>query len=248
MRLASVPVLSVLVLAGFAPANAAERIPACRLDDSSRALVAETLGRAIQAYKDLGKGLAIQAVMVNPTVMLADQTTLDAYIIKDASQGKISREGCVSEQPAKGDALDALSVRGGCVVVAIDRPELRCSSDAVKLFGKTGERSGVANPALLYVLGHELAHLYQRRLGEYAGRVDVIDLQSPSADKLKLLRDACDPFSVKREADADAMSLEVLAQLLPRRPIARRSFPSAARFIGISTNSLWRPMPGSGRG
>ena len=139
-------------------------------------------------------------------------------------EARSGRTAASSIGTAKGDPLDAISVRGGCVGIAIDRPEIRCSSDAVKLFGDVGQRTGIANPALLYVIGHELAHLYQRRVGEYGGRAEVIDLQSAPAAKLKILRDACDPVAVKRESDADAISLEVLARLLPQSPYRETVF------------------------
>jgi hypothetical protein len=223
MRTLGVLMLFTLGLAALAPAHAADRIPACRTDDSSKILLAETLERAIGAYQGIGKGLAVQTVVVNPAAP-ASATTLTAYIIRDAAQGKVTSDGCISSPLAKGDALDELSVRGGCVVSAIGRLEIRCSSEALKLFGNVGQRSGVANPSLLYVLGHELAHIYQRRLGEYAGRVEAINLQLEPEAKLKLLREACDPVSVKREAEADAMSLEVLAQLLARPPYRETVF------------------------
>ena len=222
MRL--VLMVALLGLIGIVPANAVESIPACRLDNSSKVLLAETLGRAIEAYRNLGKDLAIEAVVINPAAPSAGQKTLSAYVVKDGGRGKIGPDGCVTDRAAKGDPLDAISVRGGCVVIAIDRPEIRCSSDAVKLFGDVGQRTGIANPALLYVIGHELAHLYQRRVGEYGGRAEVIDLQSAPAAKLKILRDACDPVAVKRESDADAISLEVLARLLPQSPYRETVF------------------------
>jgi hypothetical protein len=164
-------------------------------------------------------------VVVNPTATPADEKTLAAYIVLDAAQGKVNPDGCITSALSKGDALDKFSVRGGCVVTAIDRLEIRCSSEAVKLFSNVGQRSGVANPSLLYVLGHELGHIYQRRMGEYAGRAEAINLQLEPGAKLKLLRDACDPVSVKKkEAEADAMSLEVLVQLLARPPYREAVF------------------------
>ena len=224
MQTLGVLVLLTFGLAASTPAHAADRIPPCRTDDSSKILLAETLERAIGAYKDIGKGVAIQTVVVNPAATPAAATTLTAYIIRDAAQSKISSEGCITGPLVKGDALDELSVRGGCVVTAIDRLEIRCSSEALKLFSNVGQRSGVANPSLLYVLGHELAHIYQRRMGEYAGRAEAINLQLEPEAKLKLLREACDPVSIKREAEADAMSLEVLAQLLARPPYREAVF------------------------
>jgi hypothetical protein len=213
-------VFAVLTLAALylaSPARAADRIPPCRLDDSSKAVVAQTLRRALEAYRLLGNVLAIDTVEVNPSTPSAE-AVLSAFVVLDAAQDKVTPKGCATTTVAKDDVLDSLSVRGGCVVVAIDLMEIRCSSGAVEIFANVGQRSERANPALLYVLAHELAHLYQRRTGEYAGRTERIELNWNPAAKIELLRAACDPVSVRREEEADAMSLQVLTLLLPAAP------------------------------
>jgi hypothetical protein len=214
-------VLLAAVVAGLflaPPAQPAETIPACRLDNSLAPIVAETLGRAVAAYRAIGKELPIETISVNPAVPAAATKALNVYVVQDAAQDRVSTQGCVKGSLSKGEPLDAISVRGGCVVVAVDRMEMRCSSSAVRLFTNVGQRSDRASAALLYVLAHELAHLQQRRLGEYAGRTERIELKLDAARKLQALREACDPASTKREEEADAMSVQVLAHLVAAPP------------------------------
>jgi hypothetical protein len=200
------------------PARASKAVPACRLDNSLAPIVADTLGRAVAAYRAVGKELPIDTISVNPATPSAGTKALNVYVVQDAAQGSVSTQGCATEAVGKGEPLDATSVRGGCVVVAVDRMEMRCSAAAVRLFANVGERPDRASPALLYVLAHELAHLYQRRLGEYAGRTERIELKWDATTKLQTLRDACDPALTKREDDADAMSVQVLAHLVAAPP------------------------------
>ncbi len=130
----------------------------------------------------------------------------------------MSPQGCATAPIAKGEPLDTLSVRGGCVVVAVERMEMRCSSGALEIFAAIARRPGRANPALLYVFSHELAHLYQRRAGEYAGGIERIELKLDRASKVAALREACDPVSTRREEEADTIALQVLGDLLIAPP------------------------------
>lgn len=218
MRQPLMAMVLAMGLASSSTAAAADTPPRCRLDDTAKALLAETLTRAIKAYEGIGKKLHIRAVAVNPSSPPDDAETLIAYIVRDASPDKIDAAGCASGPIAKGELLDAMSVRGGCIALAADRPEIRCSSEAVSVFGDMGPRPAVANPALFYLLGHELAHIHQRSIGDYAGRAAAIDLRLDRAEKLRLLQKSCDPASVKREAEADAMSLAALISVLNRPP------------------------------
>ena len=187
--------------------------PACRLDSASAIRVGEVLTAAANAYASLGQPLLYDKVETNPAQPSARPMTVNVYVVTDAAKGQTSPQGCSTGPVRRGDELDALSVRGGCVVVASDRMEIRCSSESVRQFSDVGGRTGRANPALLYVLAHEVGHLYQRRLGEYSGRVETIDLKAPLATKLETLRSSCDPTSTKREEDADEMALKILARL-----------------------------------
>src|SRR5262249_4910781 len=85
----------------------------------------------------------------------------------------------------KDEELDDMSVRGGCFVAAVDKPEIRCSADAVKLFADRGNGGLQPNPALLYVLAHELAHVLQKRAGEYAGRTVTLTVAQDQANALR---------------------------------------------------------------
>jgi hypothetical protein len=208
----------------------AQQVPACRLDASAQTVVADTVARAAQAYKVLGAALPFDSVAVNPSGKPGGRT-LSVYVIQDASQGDLTAAGCPRGPAKKDEPLDALSVRGGCVVSAVDNREVRCSASAVALFGNIGNKVGRANPALLYVLSHELAHLHQRRMGEYSGRAERINLATPRAAKLQALQDACDPVSTKREEEADALAMGVLKRLLPHPPYQEPLFSQQGSLL-----------------
>lgn len=206
------------VLAGTEAANAVPKFPACRLDGSKNAIIEATLKRAIATYAAMGKPLPINAVAINPASPSTDPKTLDVYVVLDAPKDATDAGGCASRAPGETDPVDALSVLGGCVITAVDHAEMRCSSSAVQVFAKAGRSQERESIALLYVLSHELAHLFQNRLGEYAGRVERIDLSAAPSVKLDSLREACDPISVKVEEEADAMSFDVLVKLVVGSP------------------------------
>jgi hypothetical protein len=206
------------VLAGAGQASATPKFPACRLDGSNNAIIEATLKRATATYAAIGKELPVNTVAMNPTSPSAGPKTLDVYVVLDAAKDGIDAGGCALRTPGENDPVDAMSVLGGCVVTAVDHAEMRCSSSAVEIFAKAGRSQARESIALLYVLSHELGHLLQKRLGEYAGRVERIDLGAAPAAKLDSLRDACDPISVKVEEEADAMSFDVLVKLVSGLP------------------------------
>ncbi|MDM0108499.1 hypothetical protein QTH97_26360 [Variovorax sp. J22R24] len=205
-------------------AASADAPPRCRLDDRDAALVGRTLKGAAAGYAALGRPLPFDDVAVNPTTPAHGERVLRVFVVKDAAKDGTSKDGCAKAAPGRDDVLDERSVRGGCVVTAADRLELRCSSAAVRVFGEMKGRPDRANPALLYVLAHELGHISQGRLGEYAGRLERIDLAKPADEKLNQLRSSCEPANVKLEAAADAMSIEVLKALVPKPPYREPAF------------------------
>lgn len=211
-------IIGGILLAGMSSLHAVERVPECRMNNTLAGDVSGALKAAAKAYAELGKPLFFDNVAVNPIKTVTEPRTLVAYIVSDAPKDRVTPQGCAKSPARKDDQLDDISVRGGCVVVAVDSMEIRCSADAVKIFGDLRQRPGRAHPALLYVLAHELGHLHQRRIGEYAGRVELVDLKNDTATKLSILRDSCDPASTKHEEEADAMALQVLTRLLPLPP------------------------------
>lgn len=216
--------LALLVISAASAARA-QVPPTCRFDEEGGKAAAATIRLAVKAYEALGKQLSFDEIIVNPKPGNARTRALAVYVLTDASQSAVGKDGCVSKAPAlvKGEELDAVSVRGGCVASGA-RTEVRCSSEAVQIFGRQGNRPGLANPALLYVLAHELGHILQRRPGEYAGRVEPIDLKQPQATKLEILRDACEPGMTNAEEDADRLAVQVLARLLPEPPYRESLF------------------------
>lgn len=212
--------LSYLLLAtGGSVACAANisAIPPCRLDDSATTLVASTLARAATAFRELGKPLPFDDIRVNEPAT-PGRKTLVAYVVADANVEAVSPQGCAKGTVKSDQPLDPISVLGGCVLVAVDRMEIRCSATAIRIFGEVGQKPDRANPSLLYVLAHELGHLYQRRLGEYSGRVERIDLKRDRTSKLKDLQNSCDPTSTRKEDEADAIAVEVLTRTLSKLP------------------------------
>ena len=229
--LAALLIATVAAVPGM-PAEAASPVPACRLE-TDRALAVQVRGaieRALAAYRVMGIALPIDAVGINGATAgspgVERGRTLVVQIVRDAARDKVDRQGCTSATGpvARGEMLDASSVRGVCVVVAVEVPEVRCSAASLALFARVGQRIDRANPALLYVLAHELAHLHQRRVGEYTGRTETIDLAAPVPRKIEALRSACEPGSTRIEAEADALALRVLAEQLTRPPYRETVF------------------------
>ena len=230
-RLAGLLIVTIAA-ASKVPAEAASPVPACRIE-TDRALADQVRGaieRAFAAYRAIGIALPVTAVSVNgapagsPTSERA--RTLAVQIVRDAARDKVDRQGCssTSGQLSRGEALDAVSIRGVCVAVAVEAPEVRCSAANLALFARVGQRTERANPALLYVLAHELAHLHQRRVGEYTGRTETIDLAGPVPRKIEALRSACEPGSTKIEEEADALAVRVLSELLTKPPYRETVF------------------------
>lgn len=219
------PLLCAMFLVlGASPAFAGESpIPACRLDDSGKEALRAVLMSSRAAFKAMGKALPFEDVVVNGAAVTG-RPTLTAFIVKDASATSVTTQGCAQGEPRSDEALDVISVRGGCVLVAVDRMEIRCSASAVRLFSDMGGKAGRVNPALLYVLSHELGHLYQRRVGQYTGRAEKLDLKLDRATKLQELQDSCDPASTKKEDEADALSVSVLARELTKAPYVEPAF------------------------
>jgi hypothetical protein len=197
---------------------AAEKIPTCRLDNEYKDDVAGTLELAASTYKAIGYPMPFQSVFVNPEAQPREDGSLAVFIVSDAAVEGVSPDGCAVIAVDTAEPLDELSVKGGCVVMAVDRMEIRCSAGAVRIFADHGLREDKANPALLYVLSHELAHIHQRRAGEYAGRSISFSLARTQSTKLEELRSWCDPLSIKRETDADEMAYLVLARLVNQKP------------------------------
>lgn len=206
--------------------------PACRLDAQGATAAGKTIRLALRAYAELGTPLPIDDVQVNPGSSQLPPRTLGVYVISDASASAVGKDGCIGNKPAlaNGEELDTLSVRGGCVA-ASDKLEVRCSSSAMQFFGKQGDRPGLANPALLYLLSHELWHIKQHRPGEYAGRVELIELKQPRDVKLQALRASCEPGLTKAEEDADRNAVRVLAKLLPDPPYREPTFSAQGSVL-----------------
>ena len=223
--------------------------PKCRLVNEGADTVQVALRLALDAYAAIGHALPIDEVSVNRTSDPGSKSPLTVYLLADASIGSVNKSGCVNGSPSlvKGEELDALSVRGGCIAVSGEAAEIRCSSQAIQVFGLVGNRPEKKNPALLYVLAHELAHIQQRRAGEYAGRVEPIHLKAPQASKLAILQESCEPGLTQTEEDADRFAVEVVARLLTVPPYREPMFSPfgsvlwGADQINLAANT-WRTI------
>ncbi|RUP31581.1 MAG: hypothetical protein EKK45_06890 [Curvibacter sp.] len=232
----------VAALFAGAPSDvlAQPEVPACRLATADAKQVERTLGLALKGFQELGQPLPFDSVAVNPTSAPTTPRTLVAYVVSDATTSAVDGNGCVVKQPAvvRDEELDERSVRGGCVA-AVTGGVIRCSADAVAIFGGTPDAASKLNPALLYVLSHELGHIAQGRPGEYAGRLQTINLAASRSEKLQVLQDACEPGLTKVEEDADAQAVRLLSIQLPKPPFREPTFSQRGSVLwGIDQLNL----------
>jgi hypothetical protein len=180
--------------------------------------VRDTVNQAITTYQSIGKMVPFNRVEVNPKSATDSDLTLNLWVIRTASKDMIDRRGCPTKSPTNNDVpIDDLSVRGGCYVTATKKPEIRCSAEAITLFGQHPPGQHL-NPSLLYVMAHEIAHILQKRSGEYAGRSIVVTASHNYESRLHILQQNCDPVTTKREEEADKLAFQVLATALPSSP------------------------------
>lgn len=218
--------------------------PPCRFDDENSKTVEIVLHSVKKASAELDQKLPFEKIAINPE-SATSSGTLEVYIVSDATINAVDKSGCIVRQPAitNTEELDNISVRGGCVAISGEVPQIQCSSNAIKTFGYAA--SDRLNPALLYVLAHELAHILQRRTGEYAGRVEAINLKALPEANLELLRESCEPGLNKVEEAADHFAVQILAKLLPRTPYRETTFSDQGSVLwGIDQLNLaaqtWR--------
>jgi hypothetical protein len=199
-------------------------IPACRYDDNFSKLVENTTIRLVASYHDIGKDLSLDLITVNPRSSSSNPKSLRFIIVTDAAETGVDEAGCSTRPMKKEDTLDALSIRSGCFVVSASPAEIRCSAGAIRLFAEKKLQDGPENPALPYVIAHELGHVFQQRLGEYSGRVEVLTLSDSSEEKIGQLRKRCAPTNTDREQEADSYSLSVLKRILAKSPYREPAF------------------------
>lgn len=223
----------LLLLGAHAPFGyAAEVIPACRLDNSFSNEVTKTLNLSLNAFRSMGSPLAIDNIEINKLGESKNSKKLKVYLVKDAAKNGIDSKGCATRSASPDEELDKLSVRGGCYVVSVDEPELRCSRTALDIFGKKDHSESQQNPTLLYVLTHELAHLLQRRPGEYSGRTINLNITVDRTKRLEQLQANCDPVSIRKELEADEKAFAVMASLLINPPYK-------STFLSEQGSMLW---------
>lgn len=213
--------LAALVLSQTAHAD---DIPACRLDHSFDNVVKTTIQRALAAYKLAGRDIALDQVAVNPASAPTDPRVLSVYVVTNAAKDGVDARRCAIRKFNKGETLDELSVTGACFVESIDRRSILCSSDAVKVFGFAGDNADRVSPALLYVLSHEIGHIYQKKPAKYSGKIIKIALAADPAEKIEQLRSRCTPPDTALEEQADEYSLAVLRTSLAKPPYREAVF------------------------
>ena len=118
---------------------------------------------------------------------------------------------------------DPRSVRGVCIANAIAPVSIRCSAGALKmLLSMEAARKNAPTIAMVFVLGHELAHLAAKTSSTYDAADYVVDRSWPREDKIARIQDQCRTGESlrQRERDADTLGIQVAKERLPE--IARR--------------------------
>ncbi len=228
-----VALLSFAVSAAIAATPA---VPRCRLDNSLNAPVQEALSHAISAFGKLGTPLGITAITVNAPAIADRTTTLSVNVVRPPSRA------CAAKST---NQLDRISAGSVCLADG-DTLQIICSINALRaLIGP--QTRGRSSPALLYVLSHEIGHVFQRRIGEYAGRVEEIRLDAARSDKLDALRTWCGPAMTGEEERADEFALKVLTQVLGQAPYRESVFSLRGSMLWqvdqiVMATDRWRQL------
>jgi hypothetical protein len=132
---------------------------------------------------------------------------------------------------------DALSVKGTCLTDS-KNATIRCSAGALKmLMSVEAVQANAPTLSLLQVLGHELGHLAAGQSAGFYSSDNVLDLASPSADKVALINKLCVAGDSMRkiERDADTIGLSISKQWLPE---IRRLSPEGGTISWRVTQAL----------
>ena len=176
---------------------------------------------------------------------------IDVVLVDDALKNEVDGTGCRRsstraiaadtlmrlsiERPSKGTGtLDRWSVGGACRAIG---SHIRCSATAIELILAKDESSSFS-PTLLYVLGHEVAHLV---LGHTGGSMVSTPRETDASSRLSDALSACgrNQDVMAEEIAADNRALEVLGQELSARGIADdRTFDG---WRAIYSWLLWTP-------
>ncbi|MDR4469070.1 MAG: DUF4157 domain-containing protein [Nitrospira sp.] len=199
--------------------------PSCRFDSSLKEPVRVALDHALEAFKLEKISLRFSQGVVNSDKAIPPGWVA-IEVVKDATLDDVDSKGChKSEPPQVGQgSMDQISVRGGCYVSGEIPNLIRCSSTAVEAFRAGTSDMRPESPALLYVLAHELAHLYQNRRGEFSGKIETIDLQKSKVMRLQQLEQSCAPGLITKEEEADDIALRILKRKLPAPPYRETVF------------------------
>lgn len=199
-------------------------VPECRLNHQYDAVIQSTVQRALDAYRSAGREVPFDRAVANPPEAPTDVRTLSIFVVENAAEDGVDGSQCATRKFLKGDTLDRLSVTGACSVDSIERRAIRCSAQAVKLFAYAGDNTDRESPALLYVLSHEIGHVYQKTPAKYSGQILRITLGTDPKNNIEQLRTRCIPVDTSLETEADEYALAVLRAALPQSPYRERLF------------------------
>lgn len=203
--------------------------PACRLQEELAAQVRQAATAALRAWPDDERGAAprFRGVMVNP--MSDTAGSLAVEIVSDADADAVDLHGCIRPDTLSATGLnrpDPWTVLGVCTADAVQGNRIRCSADALRALTRKDQAAKRPSPALLYLLAHEIAHLYQGKPAAFAGPALTLDLGAARSTRLRQMRPLCqaeESGQLTLEAKADQKALAVLEAVLPsnayRKPL-----------------------------
>ncbi|HET7433761.1 MAG TPA: hypothetical protein VFN10_03505 [Thermoanaerobaculia bacterium] len=187
------------LLFAFAFPLAATSNSACRVDRASAPVVEATAKHVLTALQLRNHDLPFDRVIVNGGAPAEHALRIDI----------------VADTPAR------CFVEGLCQAAPGGAMSIRCSAGGVATLIDKGAEN--AQPALAYVLAHEIGHLLRHDDGLFLRDVATIALTGTRAERLRVLKRGCDtdPNLAEEEA-ADETALVTLADVVPQPPYRQK--------------------------
>ncbi|HSK78322.1 MAG TPA: hypothetical protein VLQ45_17855 [Thermoanaerobaculia bacterium] len=203
--------------------------PACRLDGELAAEVRQAATAALRSWTDEKSGTEprFHGVEVNPTGEAPGLLAVE--LVSDAAADAVDPQGCLRPDAptATGSGRpDPWTVLGVCRADSARGNRIRCSASALRALTQADRAAERPSPALLYLLAHEIAHLYQGTAASFAGPALILDTGTAPAARWRQLRPICQAAGNRQltlEEEADQKAVAVLETALPsdayRKPV-----------------------------
>ncbi|HEU4408668.1 MAG TPA: hypothetical protein VFS43_25635 [Polyangiaceae bacterium] len=206
--------------------------PACRLDTRWNSLLERSIEMVLEQRRRTHPAEAMPDVHVGRDDR-QENGGIHVAVVRDAYVGEVDRDGCFLANPPEITSrpgppkLDSVSVAGSCDVAG---RRLRCADGAVAaLQGARGAGADFPSAALLFVIAHELGHVFRGRSAGGVEPTPVVQLGAPVREKIQTITDFCGGEGVlDEELAADKFAQEALAGLLRRPPYYERGLGEAA--------------------